>query len=187
MLPSYVLLDLETTGIDPVRDRITEIALIRVDDGAVSKRWESLVNPGQPISPFIQKLTGITDAMVSDAPDFPQLLPELLALLEGAVLVAHNVRFDHGFLKNAVARTGATLRMDTLCSVRLSRRLYPRATGHGLDAIMRRHGLSTIARHRAAGDVEVLHAWLRLAQDELGAQALQTEAQALLSRSSSVP
>ena len=187
MLPSYVLLDLETTGIDPVAHRITEIALIRVDDGVVSTRWESLVNPGQPIPFFIQRLTGITDAMVRDAPDFQQLWPELVPLLDGAVLVAHNVRFDHGFLKNAVARSGATLCMDTLCTVRLSRRLYPRATGHGLDAIMRRHGLSTAARHRAAGDVELLHAWLRVAQEELGVQALQTSAQALLHRWSGAP
>ena len=187
MLPSYVLLDLETTGIDPVHDRITEIAAIRVDDGAVTRRWESLVNPGQPISPFIQKLTGITNAMAGKAPDFQRVLPDLLALLDGAVLVAHNVRFDHGFLKHAIARTGATLCVDTLCTVRLSRRLYPRATGHGLDAIMRRHGLSTTARHRAMGDVELLHAWLRVARDDLGAQTLQTAAQALLRSTSREP
>lgn len=141
MLPSYLLLDLETTGGDPVRDRITEIAAMRIDDGQVRASWHSLVRPGCPIPPLIQRLTGITDAMVASAPAFEDLLADLLPLLDGAVLVAHNVRFDHGFLKNALARAGVERRLRTLCTVRLSRRLEPQCRGHGLDALIRRHAL----------------------------------------------
>lgn len=187
MLPCYVLLDLETTGSNPVHDRITEVAAMRVEHGDVVAKWSSLVQPGQRIPPFIQQLTGLDDAMVADAPAFGAVLPELLALLEGAVLVAHNVRFDHGFLKQSAAREGVDLRVKTLCTVRLSRKLYPQARGHGLDAIMRRHGLHTTARHRAMGDVELLHDWLDIATTELGAPAVQAAAQELLRGSASVP
>ena len=187
MLASYVLLDLETTGGNPVHDRITEIAALRVDHGQVSARWQSLVDPGRPIPVYIQRLTGITDAMVAGAPRFEELVERLLELLDGAVLVAHNVRFDHGFVKNALARAGDDLRARTLCTVRLSRRLEPHCSGHGLDAIQARHGLVNPARHRAMGDVLVLHAWLQRMAELHGEQALRGHAQALLQAGASLP
>ncbi len=187
MLASYVLLDLETTGGNPVHDRITEIAAVRVDHGRVSARWQSLVDPGRPIPPYIQRLTGITDAMVAGAPSFEQVAERLLELLDGAVLVAHNVRFDHGFVKNAFARAGVDLRARTLCTVRLSRRLEPHCSGHGLDAIQARHGLVNPARHRAMGDVLVLQAWLQRMAELHGEQALREHARALLQAGASLP
>ncbi len=195
MLPCYVLVDLETTGGNPVEDRITEIAAIRVENGEVVERWQSLVDPQRPIPPFVQRLTGISPAMVSGAPRIETLLPRLLELLDGAVLVAHNARFDHGFLKNAAARAGLELRVRTLCTVRLARRLYPHAVGHGLDALLRRHGLDApavdpsgrLARHRAMGDAEALRAWLAAAAADLGAAALRDAAAALLRSGSSLP
>lgn len=187
MLPSYVLLDLETTGGNPVHDRITEIAAVRFDDGRVSRRWQSLVDPQRPIPPYIQRLTGISDAMVAGAPRFEQLVEPLLELLDGAVLVAHNVRFDHGFLKNSLARAGVELRARTLCTVRLSRRLEPQCSGHGLDAIQARHGLLNTARHRAMGDVLVLQAWLQRMAELHGEQALHEHARALLQAGASLP
>ena len=100
MLPCYVVLDLETTGGNATRDRITEIAAVRIECGIETARWSTLVNPECSIPPFIQSLTGISNAMVEDAPVFAQVAPRLLELLDGAVLVAHNVRFDHGFVVN---------------------------------------------------------------------------------------
>ena len=187
MLPCYVLLDLETTGSNPLHDRITEVAAVRFEGGREVARWSRLVQPGQPIPAFIRRLTGITDAMVAGAPSFAAVLPELLGLLDGAVLVAHNARFDHSFLKNAAAREGVDLRVKTLCTVRLSRRLYPSAPGHGLDAIMRRHVLQTLARHRAMGDVDVLRAWLDAVRSELGVARLEAAAGELLRSSASLP
>lgn len=187
LLPSYVVLDLETTGGNAVNDRITEIAAVRIDNGVETARWSTLVNPGVRIPPFIQSLTGITDAMVEEAPTFAQVAKPLLELLDGAVFVAHNVRFDHGFVLNELARLDVALKVKTLCTVRLSRRLYPQHKGHGLDAILQRHGLQTQARHRAMGDVEVVLAWLDVAARELGTEALQREAQALLQGSAALP
>ena len=161
MLPCYVMLDLETTGGNAQRDRITEIAAVRIEHGVEVARWSSLVNPGCRIPPFIQSLTGITDAMVQDAPLFEDVARQLLELLDGAVFVAHNVRFDHGFLMQEFARLDTVLRVKTVCTVRLSRKLYPQHRSHGLDAIMQRHGLRSEARHRAMGDVDVVLAWLQ--------------------------
>ncbi len=187
MLPCYLLLDLETTGGNPVQDRITEIAAVRIEGGVEVARWSTLVNPGVPISGFIERLTGISNAMVTSAPPFADVATQLLTLLEGAVLVAHNVRFDHGFLLHELARLQVTLRAKTLCTVRLSRLLYPQFKSHGLDAIMQRHDLTSNARHRAMGDVEVMQAWLALAQAELGADTLQRHAQTLLQGSAALP
>lgn len=167
-LPRYVILDLETTGITPLHDRITEIALIRFENGIETDRWETLVNPGVSIPPFISHLTGITNEMVRDAPIFEEIAHKLYSCIEGAVLAAHNVRFDHGFLKSEFKRLGAVLRQKVMCTVKLSRKLYPQHRGHGLDAIMHRHGPATHARHRAMGDVELVVAYLELAKRELG-------------------
>ena len=180
MLPSYVVLDLETTGGSASGDSVTEIAAVRIDDGKETQRWSSLVNPGVPIPYFIQNLTGITNEMVAHAPRFKQVADTLLGLLEGSVLVAHNAGFDHGFLRGEYARLGYELRIPTLCTVRLSRRLYPGFKSHGLDAIMQRHRLQTNARHRAMGDVDMVLAWLAQARSEFGASGLQEAAQLLL-------
>ncbi len=187
MLPCYVLLDLETTGGNPVFDRITEIAAVRIEDGIEVARWSTLVNPGTSISSFIERLTGISNQMVASAPPFAEVATQLLELLEGAVLVAHNVRFDHSFLLNAFARMEISLRVKTLCTVRLSRLLYPQHRGHGLDAIMQRHGLQTSTRHRAMGDVDVVLAWLAVATQELGAAQINRHAATLLQGSAALP
>ncbi|HSY26525.1 MAG TPA: 3'-5' exonuclease, partial [Burkholderiaceae bacterium] len=95
-----IFIDLETTGASAATDRITEIGLVEVSAGSVNS-WSSLVNPGIPIPHFIQQLTGIDDMMVRDAPSFVQLQDALLQRLNGALFIAHNARFDHGFLRNA--------------------------------------------------------------------------------------
>ncbi|MFL9711525.1 exonuclease domain-containing protein [Methylobacillus sp. Pita1] len=180
MLPAYVLLDLETTGATPVTDRITEIGLIRYENGVEVKRWQTLVNPEMHISPFINAITGISNAMVKDAPLFRDVANELLSHLHGAVLCAHNVRFDYGFLKNEFKRLGMTLRQNVLCTVKLSRRLYPEYKSHGLDAIIARHGIVCAARHRAMGDVDVMAEFLLIAEAEHGLETLQATAEELL-------
>ena len=125
MLPSITFLDLETTGATPLRGRITEIALVRFDNGIETARWQTLVNPEQPIPAFIQQLTTINNEMVANAPLFKDVSDTLLSFLEGSVLAAHNVRFDHGFIKSEFKRIGFTLRQKVICTVKLSRLLYP--------------------------------------------------------------
>jgi len=187
MLPCYVMLDLETTGGNALHDRITEIAAVRIENGVETARWSTLVNPGVRIPPFIRALTGISDAMVADAPAFDEGAKKLLEMLEGAVFVAHNVRFDHSFVLHELARLDLPFKLKTLCTVRLSRKLYPQHKGHGLDAILKRHGLHTLSRHRAMGDVEVVLQWLQIAKTELGEAAVQRAATELLQGSAALP
>lgn len=158
------VVDVESTGAHPVRDRLTEIAIVRIEDGVEVERWESLVNPGMPIPRMIQDLVGISDGMVAQAPAFEALADRISALLEDCVFVAHNARFDYGFIKNAFSRLGREFEAPVLCTVKLSRALYPEHHRHGLDAIMARHGLTCAARHRAMGDVEVLLQFARLVE-----------------------
>lgn len=184
MLPVITYLDLETTGATPLVDRITEIALVRYEHGQEVARWQTLVNPEMPIPPFIQQLTGISNDMVQSAPKFAEVAGTLAEYLEGAVLAAHNARFDHGFLKSEYKRLGHMLRQRVLCTVKLSRQLYPQFKQHGLDAIMQRHNLSTASRHRAMSDVELMIGFVQSAQRELGLARLQEVATELAKRPS---
>lgn len=169
---SLVLVDVETTGANPVRDRVTEIAILRIERGELVDRWESLVNPGCSIPPLIQRLIGITDAMVADAPRFADIADEVRKRLEGAVFVAHNARFDYGFLRSEFGHLGQSFEAPVLCTVKLSRALYPEHHRHGLDALIERHGLHCAARHRAMGDTEVLWQFARLVTAGFPAEVL---------------
>ncbi|HEX4986371.1 MAG TPA: exonuclease domain-containing protein [Burkholderiales bacterium] len=149
-------LDVETTGAAAHYDRITEIGLVEVDGGRETGAWSSLINPQRPIPPEIESLTGITAGMVESAPTFAELAPELHRRLAGRTLVAHNARFDAGFLKSEFRRAGLRYEPDVLCTVRLSRRLYPAHKRHNLDSLIERHGLACETRHRALADARVL-------------------------------
>jgi DNA polymerase-3 subunit epsilon len=121
---------------------------------------------------------------VKNAPTFAEIADELAAYLEGSVMAAHNVRFDLGFLKSEYRRIGQTLKQKVLCTVKLSRQLYPQYHKHNLNAIMERHQLTTEARHRAMGDVELMIGFVNAAQQELGLAHLQATAQQLIKQSS---
>jgi len=155
-------IDLETTGPAPATDRITEIGIVEVTAAGV-RRWSALVNPQLPIPPFIQNLTGITDDMVRTAPTFALLKEEVLQRLADGLFIAHNARFDYGFLRHEFQRHGLLLRRDVLCTVKLSRKLFPQEARHSLDALIERHNLVAGARHRALADAELLwQFWQRL-------------------------
>lgn len=173
------IVDLETTGASAAWDRVTEIAVVEVDGGAVTSEWSTLVNPGTPIPPAIQALTGITNEMVADAPGFGELAAALHERLEGRVFVAHNARFDYGFLRQEFERAGLKFQARTLCTVKLSRRLYPEHPRHNLDSLIARHNLACGARHRAMGDAQAVWQFLRVAADERGAEAVVEAARAV--------
>ncbi len=129
---------------------------------------------------LVHYLTGINDEMVKNAPTFAEVAAILYQHLEGLPLAAHNVRFDYGFLKAEYQRIEATLMLKTLCTVKLSRRMFPDHKGHGLDAIMHRHGLTTNARHRAMGDVVLVLDYLEVAQLALGTEKVIEEIRYLI-------
>jgi len=148
--------DLETTGATATSDRITEIGIVEVDaDGSV-REWQQLVNPGTRIPPFIEQLTGISNEMVADAPPFEAIAAETMKRLEGRLFIAHNARFDYGFLKNEFKRLGITFRASVLCTVKLSRTLFPEHRRHNLDSLIERHELRADARHRALADAQLI-------------------------------
>ncbi|MGV0975484.1 MAG: exonuclease domain-containing protein [Azonexus sp.] len=149
--------DLETTGATATSDRVTEIGIIEVDEDGSVREWQQLVNPGTRIPAFIEQLTGISNAMVADAPPFEAVAEETLRRLEGRLFIAHNVRFDYGFLKNEFKRLGVTFRAPVLCTVKLSRTLFPEHKRHNLDSLIERHGLQAEARHRALADAQLIH------------------------------
>ena len=153
-----VFVDLETTGATATHDRITEVGIVEVHRGRLISEWSTLVNPGMSIPPAIQALTGITNKMVALAPTFAEIQRELYERLEGKLFVAHNARFDYGFLKNEFRRCSIPFNARVLCTVKLSRKLYPHHARHNLDALLERHGIECEARHRALGDAKVL--WL---------------------------
>jgi DNA polymerase-3 subunit epsilon len=153
--------------------------VVEVLGGDVVSEWSTLVNPGTSIPPAIQALTGITNDMVSDAPPFEALAAELYDRLEGRVFVAHNARFDYGFLRHEFERAGLRFQAKTLCTVKLSRRLYPEEARHNLDSLIARHHLQCNARHRALGDAQAVWQFLRVAAEERGADALQGVARQL--------
>ena len=179
-LGEFAFIDVETTGTKPMADRVTEIAIIRVHADGTKTRWQSLLNPGVGIPAEIQALTGITNAMVRDAPSFFDVRDQVRELLEGAVFVAHNARFDYGFIKNEFRRVSESFTADVLCTVRLSRALYPDAPTHGLDALIVRHGLQGFDRHRAMGDAEATAAFVSVAAYDLGGQQLTAAVKSLL-------
>ena len=167
MQAPLAIVDVETTGADPSTDRVTEIAVLLSDGTRLTEQWSTLVNPGVPVPGTIQALTGITQDMVDAAPRFAQIADELYERLAGRVFVAHNARFDYGFLRREFDRAGIRYLAKTLCTVRLSRRLYPGA-GHDLDSLIERHGLACEARHRALPDAAALWQFLRIATEEHG-------------------
>ncbi|MDF7675381.1 exonuclease domain-containing protein [Neisseriaceae bacterium ESL0693] len=169
-LPVAVV-DLETTGGHFEDDRITEIAILRFDRGRIS-RHQWLINPQKQISSFIVGLTGISNEMVEHAPTFDVIAPELLPLLRGHLLVAHNSRFDYTFLRYAFARNNLAFAAPTLDTVSLSRRLYSEFFKHNLDSIIERFKIDIDAneRHRASGDVLALSQFLALSLAEKTAE-----------------
>jgi DNA polymerase-3 subunit epsilon len=170
------IVDLETTGTHAAADRITEIAVLEVDGRDAVSAWSTLVNPGRAIPADIQALTGIDAQMVARAPRFAELAEALHERLAGRVLVAHNARFDYGFLRREFDRAGLKYHARTVCTVRLSRRLYPHEPRHDLDSVIARHGLACRARHRALGDADALLQFLRRAVDEHGEEVVSVAA-----------
>lgn len=157
MLPSsLVFLDTETTGLSVRKDRIIEIGLIRVEDGKEVARYQTLLNPGTYLSPFITSITGILSDELVNAPFFEDIHRNLLELLDGAVLVAHNARFDYGFLKNEFLRCEKRFWIKHVCTAKLSRTLFPEFPHHNLDSIIQRYNISVAKRHRAFDDAYVL-------------------------------
>lgn len=165
----FIVVDVETTGLSPERDAIIEIGALRVRNGAIESRFETLLRPPGPgpLSAAIVSLTGIADAMLVDAPPAARALTAFAAWLDeapGASWVAHNARFDRAFLFRAFeGQWGAAPEVAVLCTQRLGRRLLPKLGRYNLDHLCAHFGIRNRARHRALGDAEATAlAWIEL-------------------------
>ncbi|VVE42688.1 exonuclease domain-containing protein [Pandoraea fibrosis] len=181
-----VFVDLETTGGNALEDRITEIGVVEVGPHGI-EQWSTLLDPAEPIPPFIQQLTGITNEMVRGQPSFETLAQGLAERLHGKLFVAHNARFDYGFLKNEFRRAGIRFQADVLCTVRLSRLLFPTAARHGLDALIARFGLAPLGRHRALADADLLWQFWQKIHTIYAPDLIEQAVQRVTKRSSQPP
>ena len=152
---TFVVFDIETTGLSKETESITEIGAVKVVDGKIIDRFSTFVNPERPIPAEITKLTGITNEMVADAPVITEILPRFLEFCQDAVLVAHNANFDTGFIRlNAERKCGIEVKNTVLDTLELSRSLLPELKKHKLDIICEQLGVSLEGHHRAVNDAE---------------------------------
>ena len=148
----FTVVDIETTGGTARSHRILEAAIVTVKDGQITDNYSTLIYPGKPIPPFITSLTGITNEMVADAPVFEDVAGLILEKTEGKIFVAHNVNFDYSFMKQEFEALGIKFDRKKLCTVRLSRKIFPGHKSYGLGALTSRLGIGNSNRHRALGD-----------------------------------
>ncbi len=148
----YTIIDIETTGGNHQRDKITEIAVYVHDGSRVIDEFTTLINPERSIPYYITQMTGITDDMVAKAPRFFEVARKIVELTEGRVFVAHNAPFDYRFIQSEFKQLGYEFERETICTVRLSRKLIPGKSSYSLGNLCNDLGIRITDRHRAAGD-----------------------------------
>lgn len=151
-MPKYAIIDVETTGGMARYERITEIAIVLHDGARVTDTFSTLINPERSIPWNITQLTGITDEMVAHAPRFYEVAKQIVELTEGAIFVAHNVSFDYSFIREEFARLGYAYSRKQLCTVRLSRKVFPGLASYSLSNLKRHFGIYAEQSHRALDD-----------------------------------
>ncbi len=154
MKERYAVIDVETTSGDPCEGRVIEVAVLAFDGRIERLRWDSFVDPRIEVPPFIRKLTGIDDRMLSDAPIFLEVARSFATITEDRILVAHNVRYDLTALEHEFARIGLVFERRTLCTEKLSRKFLPQLQHYNLGSLCRYFGIPFTAKHRAASDAE---------------------------------
>ena len=171
-MPPIAVIDFETTGVSPGQGaRATEVAIVLLEQGQVVDRFQSLMNTGAWIPPFITQLTGITNAMVNAAPDAAGVMADAARFVGDAPMVAHNASFDSKFWQAELALAGVAAPHPFACTVLLSRRLYPQAPSHKLGTLVDYHGLPRTGQaHRALADAEMAAALLARIQHDLRTQ-----------------
>lgn len=149
----FAIVDIETTGGYANGNGITEVAIAIHDGVCMIDYFETLVNPGIPIPRYVQSLTGISNAMISQAPQFEEVAPRIYEMLHDKIFVAHNVNFDYSFIKHNLEQHGLHIECKKLCTVRLGRKIFPGHPSYSLGNLCRTLNISVENRHRAGGDV----------------------------------
>lgn len=156
MKDRLAFIDFETTGLSSRRgDRVIEVGIAVLEGGRIVDRYQSLINPRMPIPWQIEDLTGITDDMVRSAPGAPEVMSEVHDFIGEMRLVAHNASFDRGFMDAEFSRIRRRRKQEFICSLRVARRVYPRAANHKLGTLVKLTGVQAGRAHRALGDAEM--------------------------------
>lgn len=185
MLPDKICyVDVETTGMRSNFDRVIEIGILRVENQKLVDTFQTLINPGDYIPPEILSMTGISMSEVENAPHFWEIKDDLLKIMQGAVFVAHNVRFDYSFLKNEFKRCGHSFSPKHFCTVKLSRSLFPTWPSHNLDSIIANMNIKCKNRHRAFDDAKVLFEFIKKVQKGIEPEVLRLALNKALKRPS---
>lgn len=171
--PSFAVVDVETTGGKPERSRIIEIGIVHVDGWKISRKFESLVQPGEELSPFIEGLTGITGKMLRNAPTFDSIASEVESFLAGRIFVSHNVAFDYAAVGREMRRSGLDFSPERLCTLKLSRRVFPGLAKYSLRELSLSLGLPDFGHHRALNDAEAAARLLILAKERGGLSQIE--------------
>ncbi len=145
---TFAIVDVETSGMSAVFNRVIEIGILRIENGHCVETYRTCVNPGRAIPQWITTLTGIQQQELEGAPLFEDIIDDVERLLGGAIFVAHNASFDYSFIQNEFKHMGRKFSAKRLCTVRLSRALFPRAKHHDLSSLIERHGFVCESRHR---------------------------------------
>ncbi|CCQ10048.1 DNA polymerase III epsilon subunit [Pseudoalteromonas luteoviolacea B = ATCC 29581] len=162
----YLVVDIETTGGKSQTDRITEIAIVKVQHGNIVDSWSSLVNPKRHIPKFITGLTGISNDMVQNAPTFTELADTIEEKLSEGIFVAHNVNFDYGFIKQSLLRLGRHLKRPKLCTVQLARKYIPGHASYSLGKLCAALDIDLTTHHRALADATATAHLLQLINEK---------------------
>ena len=174
MLPgALTFIDVETSGSSLGRSRIIEIGIIRVENNQIVETFHSLVDPGTHVPPEILEFTGITQDELKKAPTFSQIKDAVHELFSDSIFVAHNVKFDYSFVKKEFNLAEEKFNAKTICTVNLSKALFPFFRRHNLDALIDRHGLTCVRRHRAIDDARVLAEFYQKILDEIPTETLE--------------
>lgn len=152
MWNTYVALDLETTGLSPMRDQILEIGAARVENGAITGTYETFVDCGVEIPARITELTGITEAMTAGSPQLREAVEEFLEFSGDAVLLGHNLPFDYGFMKRNVVKLGGEYERHGLDTLAIAKSTLADLPGRALDQVAAHYGISQAHHHRALDD-----------------------------------
>ena len=152
MHKSFAILDVETTGGKFNEEKITEIAIFIYNGEKIIDKFESLINPSKEIQPFVQRLTGINNELVKDSPKFIDVSKEILEITKNKIIVAHNVDFDYRIIKNEFQNINIKYTRDTLCTVDLSKLIFPDLKSYKLTNLLLNFGIENESPHRASSD-----------------------------------
>lgn len=150
----FAIVDIETTGGFGVKNCITEIAIILHNGQQIEHKYTTLINPEAPINWYVQNMTGITNKMVANAPKFVDVASHIHNLLKDRIFIAHNVNFDYSFVKQHLQTEGYTIDLPKICTVKLSRKIFPGLPKYGLSSLSKHFNIENTARHRAIGDAQ---------------------------------